>query len=133
MAAANCLGEQRQGKQRLMSCLAHTNPQFLNILAKAFRGKFNQSVHNGTELPSSSDYCAVRKRTIADWLAFRYTEVGRAWDHRRSFDHSLAARVFRISHNRRFDSHRPRRGPDLARAAFPETRLTRRVRHGGNK
>ena len=113
--------------------MALTNLQFLNTLAKAFRGKFNQSVHNGTELPPGSDYCATRKRTIADWLALSYTGVGRAWDHRRSFDHSLDARLFRIPRNRRFHSHRPRRGPDLARAAFHKTRLTKRVRHGGNK
>jgi hypothetical protein len=122
----------RPDRARLMSCMAHTNPQFLNTPAKAFRGKISQSVHNGTELPPGSDYSLARKRTIADWLALGKTGVERAGDYRRSFDRSLVARVFCISHNRRVHSHRPRRGSDPARTAFHETRLTKRVRHGGN-
>jgi uncharacterized protein YjbJ (UPF0337 family) len=103
-------------------------PAVFQCFRQAPREKFNQSVHNGTELPPGSDYSLARKRTIADWLALGKIGVIRAWDYRRSFDRSLAARVFCISHNRRFHPHRPRRGPDLARAAFRKTRLSRRER-----
>jgi hypothetical protein len=66
----------RPDPARLMSRTAHPSAQFLNTPAKLLREKYNQSVHNGTELPPGSDYSTARKRTIADWLALSNTEVG---------------------------------------------------------
>src|ERR1700722_8514443 len=73
-----------------------------------------------------------RKCTIADRLVRGSTEVVHAWVNRRSLDHSLAARVLCISHNRWLRSHRPGRRSDPAGAAFRQTRLSKRSNHGGN-